>query len=687
MAHSFQQILEEVSSSRNFSLLDPFRNSETWEKMGLQDRIALAKMFVQSGKQELSDGKEGPLATFEIANRLAPQNAQLLLEQANFYAQFGDSIANLNCAADAAEEAEAANPHCLNAMMTWANVMVELGVREQDPSLFYQADSKYQRIADQDNFTKDSDTRFYWHWGICWHYIAKQSGEASDFVTALAKYKTAEDMGLEDTVFFNDYGNALVDLACLVSREDLLIQSSQLYQKVVDSTPDFFEGWFNLACTDYRLWQMKGEEIYFRSAHHSFDKAAEINPDEASLWFKWGQLLFQTGRDLLNHKLIQESLDKFLKADTLLPDHAPILSEWAEAQLWLGVMCEKLEYLKWAKVSIMRALELEPENAKHWAVFSRCLIELGRYFQDQTFLNQAIEKLNYAISLHRTDARLWYGLATSYHLLSEMKDSPSLCEKAVKYYSRATEFDNDMTPDFWNEWGVALLKMCEYTQDKRWVEAASEKFEHSIRLFYLLHDPTNIHPTWLYHYGTALDFLGDFTCDEKFYEKAIKVLTQSLELDPFLYKAKYQLALSLAHLAETVSDVDCFQKSLEIFAEVLQQEPEDDIAWIDWGLTLLNLAELVHDPVQTLYSQKLMKEAEEKLMYAASLGNEASYYYLACLYSLQERLSEAFHYLERAEIARSLPSIDEMLHDDWLRNLRSTSSFQEFLRHLNTKGK
>ncbi|NGX57442.1 MAG: hypothetical protein K940chlam3_00334 [Chlamydiae bacterium] len=685
MIDSLRKILDEVSSTQDFTLLDPFRDSAEWGQIGVQDRVVLAKLFVKCGELELKEGKDGPLSTFELANQLAPKNSQLLLEQANAYALYGDILENLICAADAAEEAESANPHCLNSKMTWANVMVEIGVKKKDPSHFYQANSKYQQICESENFQKQRDPQFYWHWGVCWHYIAKQSGEASDFVKALSKYKEAENLDLSDIMFFNDYGNALVDLACLVSREDLLIQSSELYQKVVESAPDFYEGWFNLACTNHRLWQMKGEEKYFLSANKAFDQAASLNAGEASLWFKWAQFLFHAGKDQLDIQLIQESLDKFLKANTLLPDHASILGEWAEAQLLLGVMTEKLEYLKWAKVAILRALELEPENANHWATYGRCLIELGRYFQDESYLQESIEKLNYSISLHRTDSRLWYGLATSYHILSDLKDSPSLCEKAVKYYSRVTEFDGEMTPDFWNEWGVALMRMGEYTQDKRWVEAASEKFEHSIRLFYLLHDPATINPTWLYHYGTALDFLGDFTNDEKFYEKAIKVLSQSLVLDPSHYKAKYHLALSFAHLAEIVSDVDCFQKSLEIFAEILQQEPEDDIAWIDWGLALLNLAELVHDPAHTSYTERLMKEAEEKLMRSASLGNEASYYYLACLYSLQERLPEAFHYLERAELANALPTIEEMIHDEWLCNLRSTNNFQEFLRHLNRK--
>lgn len=680
--NSLRKILKEVNSTQDFSLLDPLRDSSQWSDIQPKDRAALAELFVQCGRRELEDGAIGPLPTFEIAQRLDPENGNLLLEQANLYASFGDALENLSCAAEVSSAAEGLVDTPFYPMMTWANVTVELGVRKEDPNFFAQANAKYEQIDSIDDIPDDEVSQFYWHWGICWHYVAKQSGEAIDFVTALSKYREAEVRGLDEPMFLNDYGNALVDLACLVSREDLLAQASKLYRRVVEQLPEFFEGVMNLACTDHQLWQINRDDDYFRSAVHCFETGSKLEEDEAALWFKWAQILFHAGKENGDTQMIIESLEKFLKANTLHPDHASVLSEWAEAYLCAGVLQEKLEYLKWAQELILRAIEIEPENSEHWTISGRVLIELGRYFEDEVHFESAIEKLNTAISLHPSDPHLWYGLATSYHVLSDMKGEPPLCEKAVKYYSRVTEFDGEMTPEFWNEWGVALMKMGGYSQDKRWVEAASEKFEQSIRLYYLLHDPSTINPTWLYNYGTALDFLGDFTQNEKYYEKAIKVLSQALTLDPTHYRAKNHLATCFAHLGEIVSDVDCFEKSLELFAEVLEEDPEDEIAWMDWGLALMNLAELVRDPVQSSYADKLMHQAEEKLMRSASLGNEISFYYLACLYALLDRSLEAFHYLERSKHARYLPPLEELLHEEWLSNIRSTPRFQEFIRDL-----
>ena len=296
------KILKEVNSTQDFSLLDPLRDSSQWSEINPQDRAALAQLFVQCGRRELENGAIGPLPTFEIAQRLDPDNHELLLEQANSYASFADSIENLTCACDVVEEMK---PECFYAMMTWANVKVEIGVRKQDPLYFLEANAKYERIKEIDDFPENEVSQFYWHWGICWHYIAKQSGEASDFVTALSKYREAESLGLEGPLFQNDYGNALVDLACLVSREDLLDQASQLYQSVVKQLPDFFEGVMNLGCTDHQLWQINKNDKYFQSAIQCFEKGAKLNEDEAALWFKWAQLLFHAGKDQGDLELVE----------------------------------------------------------------------------------------------------------------------------------------------------------------------------------------------------------------------------------------------------------------------------------------------------------------------------------------------------------------------------------------------
>jgi tetratricopeptide (TPR) repeat protein len=179
-----------------------------------------------------------------------------------------------------------------------------------------------------------------------------------------------------------------------------------------------------------------------------------------------------------------------------------------------------------------------------------------------------------------------------------------------------------------------------------------------------------------------LDFLGDYTEDAAYYEKAAEVLSKVLRIDPEYYHARYNLALALSHLGETSSDIHALQKANELFELLLEKDNEDEMAWNDWGLSLLHLAQLIEDPLNTELARKCFEEAENKFLHAAALGFTPAFYNLACLYSLNGNASTAMHYIERAELAGSLPPIEDLMHDDWLYFLRQTPTFRHFLSQL-----
>lgn len=672
-----QEAFKEISTTRNFSLLKTLAKPEKWGDIALEDRLLLAKLFIMQGKAELEKEDGDATIPFSHACQLSENSIEILFEVAENYAFHSTKELHLLLACTLSEKILHLDPSFFQAYHTWAIALVQLGVKKEQVELLHQAREKYTKGE-----SNQSDKQYYWNWGVCLHYIAKQSGEAADYFQTIAKYQKAELMGMSGSLFWNDFGNALVDLACLISKTDFFVQASNYYHRVVEASPELYEGWFNLACTEEHLWRLKGEEKYFYSAHKCFEQASMINTEEPVLYFKWANHLAQTGKQKNSPKLIEASLDKFLKANTLHPDHAPILSAWAEAEMLLGVHEERLDYLKWAHTIIQRAIELDPGQPYHWVIFGRVLIELGQYFEEEQYFFQAIQKFKHGLTLHKDDPYLWYGLSVAHHAVGELKGDATFIEKALKYYSRAIEFDQEMTPGFWNEWGVCLIKMGEHTHDEQYIEAAVEKFEQCIRLYNLRSHGAPLSLNWLYNYGCALDYLGDMKEDEKYFERAIKVLSQALVLDPEHRLVKFHMALAFAHLGEMVSDVDCFEKALEIFDEVVTKEPEDEIAWHEWGLTLMHYAELVHDPAQLYFSSKLLKQAEDKFNQALALGNEFSLYFMACLYSMQGNFSLAMHYIERANQANVLPPLEDIIHDEWLKDLRFTNPFQQFLRQI-----
>lgn len=229
------------------------------------------------------------------------------------------------------------------------------------------------------------------------------------------------------------------------------------------------------------------------------------------------------------------------------------------------------------------------------------------------------------------------------------------------------------------------MKLAEMTNDPKYVESAIEKFERAINQN--AEDPINqeCDLEWLYNYGCALDFLGDFTEETCDYERAVQVLSKVLEVDPSYTFARYNLALSLSHLGEHADDVESFQKSLHHFEILLSNDHEDETAWNDWGLTLINYGQLIYDPTHPEQAQNLYEQAEGKLMHAIALGCTQAYYNLACVHALMGHTSVAMHFIERAEVAGVLPGIEAMLHDEWLKNIRDTQEFRHYISLLSNK--
>ncbi len=452
----------------------------------------------------------------------------------------------------------------------------------------------------------------------------------------------------------------------------------------IEENAESYEAWLNLGCVAKRLFEISGREDHYFKAVGCLQKASTLNPDHFNIWLKWGQLLAFNAKLRRDIQLLEESSEKFSMADRCDPQHPIVISDWAEVLILMGGYYEKIELLKEAEKKIVKGIELYPTNPQLWYSYGSCLNELGRYFEDEEYFELAIEKFQYALSMNRELPYVWYGLGTSYFSLGDIRGDIQLFEKASRNYSKALDFGGVFSPQFWNDWGVVMMKIAEISQDQHHVELAVEKFEKAISIQESI-EPKNIDPHWLYNYGCALDFLGDFGEDEIYYEKAVQILTQALNLDPNFSHAQYNLALSLSHLGEITMDVDCFHKANELFQEVIHHDSEDEMAWNEWGLSLLNLAQLTKDPSHPELANELYAQAESRFLTATALGCVHAYYNLACFYSLRGNYPCSMHFIEKAEQASALPSIEDMMNDEWLEGVRSTSEFRAFLIQLSAK--
>lgn len=685
--NDIRKILIEIKETQSFEKLEPLKKSSVWKKMPLEERNLLAQLLVLQGSHQLSDGNQLVLDSFKTACKISEDNPEILIQQAEILSSYRDNMRCLLLACDLLNRALDKNPHLVKAWILRAVILTDVGLFENEASYFDESNQDYEKaytLLYSSNQQIDQGV-FFWNWGCTLSSLGKLSGEPQDFHQAVEKYHKAYDAGCRNVQFYLDFGLSYADLASLLDKQEYYIEALNLFNLAIQSDPTVFEGWFNQGCCLQCLLEFGFSEDLFLQAEKSFEKAAEINPNYSHLWLNWGQLESVIAKSRRNIPKLQSSLAKLTKAYEIDPYDPLILNNMAEILLFLGSREEKLELLHAARDKIADSLELQADDPSTWYLFGSCFNEMGHYFDDESYYHQAIEKFQYGISITEQHPLLWYGIALSHFAIGELTEKKSFYEKSIRYCSKVIESAGEGFPQFWNDWGVALLKLAELSEDPAYVERAIEKFEKALRQPIDNLTPEEFELEWAYNYGSAYDLLGELTMDSFYFEKAVQILTHVITLDPHYANARYNLALALSHQAEAQLDIELYQKSIEHFQYLINEEIEDELIHLDYAMALTDLGLLIDDVNDPEPAHILYKEAENHFMQAAALGNTQAYYQLAGLYSITGHHDQSMHYLQKSRTYQSLPSIEDLLHDEWLEAIRHTPSFRQFINELSSK--
>lgn len=680
--------LVEILENQAFDRLEPFKHTSVWKGFSHDEKTLLARLLVMEGAHQLAQGNQQVLENFNIANQISSNATEILYQQGMILSSYRENIRCLTLACQAFKGILQQDPAFFKAWISLAHVLMDIGLFEGEATYLIEAHQHFDKTFALLSYADETFRReeFFWKWGVCLASLGKVCGEPLDFYQSIEKFRQAQDCGCQEAHFFIDFGKSLVELGSLLERPEYFAEAILLFNQAILKEPQVFDGWFHQACCMQRLIEFKIDETLLEQANESFIKAAEINPQESELWLKWGQLDTAFGKLKRDEQKLEASLLKFAKAYQLEPGHPQILKSWAESELFLGVHVERLDLIQSAKLKILNSLEIEPQDPHSWYLYGSCLSEIGHYFSDENSFHQAIEKFQYGLSLTRQNPLLWYGMALAHFALGELTEQQALFEKTVRYCARVIEYGGEGSPQFWNDWGVALLKLGEMTQQVNYVEMAIEKFERALNKMPSRNvNEEDIDLEWVYNYGCAFDLLGDLKDEPHYFDKAVQILTQILQIDPNYHVARYNLALGLSHLGEAMYDVEPYHKAMEHFQFLVDLDPEDEMLHLDFGMSLTNLGLLVHDMHHPARSQTLYHQAENHFMQAVALGNAQAYYQLAGLYSITEHFDQAMHFIERAQFCGILPGIEDLLHDEWLERLRHTSSFRQFINDLSSQ--
>jgi tetratricopeptide (TPR) repeat protein len=647
------------------------------------EKQSQALHYLHLGEAALLQGNLSALSLFEMAASLDPENPIIWHRQGLAFFEYGSldgKEKSLLLASKNFKIATSLNPSFFEAWVSWGIVLLKLGRFHEEHHYFLEAREKYQKAIElAPGQSRENLAELYWDYGLVWSEIAEHSGEAIDVRLAIQSFNKSLTQGSRPSPeFWHDMGSAYVQMGLLINDSRFYLQSIDYLSRSVAAEARYVDGWMSMGYAFSQLYINTMDERFAIRGAECFSKTTKLEPYNADAWLSWGQLLGESGRLNKDIKQLSSSIEKCSRAHALDLTNPTIISQWVESLSFLGALSGRLDLLIEAENKILKWMDACVDDPDLWRSYGICLIAFGKYYEDPDYLEIAIEKLQYGLSLDRTDAELWHALGTAHKIIADITNDIDMIERASRFFLRAIDL-KPSCPALIYDAACALLHYSE-------VEDSLPSLEQAIALFeVLLHNQREVllhHPEWLYQYGCALEWMGDFSADEAYFLRANEIYSQVLLIDPDYPNIHFRIGVCQVHLGHMTLDRDYYSRAIQSFRLTIRQDEENEKGWLEWGLCLVHLA---HQTLDEETITQLYFEAEEKILRAGSLGDATAHYHLAGLYSILGRYSDAMDLIHQSLNLKALPSIDEMLEDEWLENLRSTKEFAQFLTALEAK--
>ncbi len=654
-----------------------------WEDLSSEEKKKLANELLSKGELLLLKEDLTAIKSFNLASQLDPSNPLVWYRQGLAFFEYGTHETRekaLLLASKNFKIATSLDSNVFDYWWAWANVLLTLGNETKENHYFLDAKKKYkQAITLSQNQSRDILGELYWDYALVYTKIADQSGEAIDLRLAIQAFHSS--FAYQNNIpapFWYDFGNAYLQMGLLINDNNLYLQAIENFKKAIEKTKQHYDSWTSLAFAYSQLYLNTMDEEYFSLADEHYSRSLEINPVDAELWLEWAQLLGESGKLNKDPKKLRASIEKCIRAHKRKKKLPQIIGQWVESLSLLGAYTNRLELIVEAENKIMKTTELYSEESDLWHSYGICMHAFSLYYNDFEYDEIAIEKFQIGLSLDRSNADLWQAIAYSHSRIGKDGEDSDMLERACKFYKKAIDL-KPACPSLTFEYAVTLAELGKLSANQPILEEAIHQFETTLNV-----QKNSIlqHPEWIFHYGIALDLLGDCLEQESCYLKAIEIFNNVLLVDPDYPKIHYRLALCYSHLMEISPETQLLNRGVDCFKLAIKQDEEADEIWLEWGLMLILFA---HDNLSLDAAEQYYLEAEQKLIRAGQLGNPDSYYHLACLYSLTNRFDESIHFLEKAHDMATLPPIEELIEDEWLDGIRSTDLFSHFLNHIENK--
>lgn len=456
-----------------------------------------------------------------------------------------------------------------------------------------------------------------------------------DSLTAFQAFQQANQLDSTAAFVYNEQGIYWIRLNNLVAAEAALRKGLR-----------FAPNWSYLYCC---LGVVLADTKRPQEAEETYRKAIALKPDYAGNYYNLGNLLTDLNR-------FNEAEAAYRKAISLKPTDAsfyyrlgrllnelrrPIEAEaayrkaigvnpdYSNAYFYLGLLLEELKRPVEAEAAYRKAVLLKAD-------FAGPYYALGLLLKTKQQLAEAEEYLRKAIVIEPGYAKLYNDLGFLLYDAKRLDEAEVVFRKAI-----------DLKADFAGPYyAVGLL----LKNKKQFVEAEA-----------LLRKAIEFRPDFA---GLHAD-LGTVLSKANRIEDAETAFRKAIDLKPDYADAYYNLGLLFYNQQN-------YKEATSQFKRYTELKPRDSDGWHYWGLCSLYLKEFT--------TTKLCFETVVKLL----PDDTSAPYNLACMYSLQNKPTEALVWLEKA-LQQGYTNFDHIAEDTDLDNIRKTEDFVVLIKKYQKK--
>ncbi|NGX30679.1 MAG: hypothetical protein K940chlam8_00028 [Chlamydiae bacterium] len=521
----------------------------------------------------------------------------------------------------------------------------------------------YSALENRKDLSKENLALYLWAQALTSFYIGHIQDDRFYLRKSIGEYEMINDKDVLLPLYFINKAQSYLALAKKNKDKDLLHLAIKYLKQGKQLDPNSLEIDFYLFVGYQNLYKLNLEDHTFTIANQTLKNIENSPLFSALMYEKWADLLHFAAEVKNDEECLKQAIEKYRLGLQLDPPNISLLESFCIAHCKLAIIKEDVTFLN----EPLKALQDQDLPLAQGYI----LLAKGLYFKELSFLNAAKEHFQKALEHDSKRYEIWQAMGLLHFGLSVFLEPVIYFEKAIYCFEKALSF-NDYYIQVKMDLAILYFYLAKATKNVAILRKAIKIFEQES-----LHKEHNNHlnPNWLYSYGCALCLYGDLSQDETHYLRAILTLAQIVELHPHMNHARFQLGLACAFFGETTQSAHYLKRALYYFNEVIDRDHEDDRAYIEAAICMLNLAEVQPSIAKVAF----LASAEDYLKRALFLGNEQSYYYLACIYSLFGRIGQSIEFLKKSKLNGTLPEMTELYEDEWLENVRKSSDFEKFV--------